>query len=327
MRLSFDIAIERSHQSTLVLCFVMKLCLIISIFCALVAKSSATSSWIEYRQGTVNIILSVPHGGNEKPSNITDRIDGCKDANDNCVYNKNSTCATNDCDARTSIDSYTKSIANSVYDDLCDLLGNNDKPYFVFNKLHRSKLDVNREVDLGAQGDAQAILAYDTYHDYIIEAKNESGPRGIIFDFHGQSHPPNYMELGYLITKTDLNNEDYDTSSSSIKALVAACNVTGEDILVGPLSFGELLQDEGKDAVPSETNPKPTPGESFYSGGHITKIHGSRDGGQYDAIQLEMPNEERLSAYTNSAGRAAYAEKIANAIYNYYQEFYLSTSC
>ncbi len=301
--------------------------LTVAIFFISSAFATEISPWIEYRPGTVNIILSVPHGGSKKPANITDRINGCLDGNGDCIYEKDASCAVEECEARVGKDSYTKTIANYVYDELCDLLGNGDKPYFIFNNLHRSKVDMNREILLGAMGDPQAILAHETYHNYIVQAKLESGPRGVVYDFHGQSHPPNYMELGYLVKGSRLHDENYDLSSSSIKALAEECDLTGEQVLVGSQSFGEFFQAEGKDAVPSMTNPKPTEGETFYSWGYITETHGSKDGGQYDAIQLEMPDEERKSAFTNTENRKAYAKAIANAMINFRQQWYLIDSC
>ena len=63
----------------------------------------------------------------------------------------------------------------------------------LFNILHRSKLDPNREEDKATDGDPTAKEAYVNYHNCIHEAKarlGEEGP-GLLLDIHGQDHQYN----------------------------------------------------------------------------------------------------------------------------------------
>ena len=49
----------------------------------------------------------------------------------------------------------------------------------------RTKVDMNRDIVEGAQGNPVAMAAYKCYHDYIKRAQS-SYNRGILFDLHGQ---------------------------------------------------------------------------------------------------------------------------------------------
>ena len=51
--------------------------------------------------------------------------------------------------------------------------------------LVRTKVDMNRDIVEGAQGNPVAMAAYKCYHDYIKRAQS-SYNRGILFDLHGQ---------------------------------------------------------------------------------------------------------------------------------------------
>ena len=51
--------------------------------------------------------------------------------------------------------------------------------------LIRTKVDMNRDIIEGAQGNPVAMAAYKCYHDYIKRAQS-SYNRGILFDLHGQ---------------------------------------------------------------------------------------------------------------------------------------------
>ena len=49
----------------------------------------------------------------------------------------------------------------------------------------RTKVDMNRDIIEGAQGNPVAVAAYKCYHNYIKRAQS-SYNRGILFDLHGQ---------------------------------------------------------------------------------------------------------------------------------------------
>ena len=67
----------------------------------------------------------------------------------------------------------------------------------------------------------------------------------------------NSTEIGYVLTKDDLNNGNYDLDISSIKQLGSEVSLNGEELLTGPQSLGAFLENEGYHAVPSPRQPAP----------------------------------------------------------------------
>merc|ERR1712002_1438147 len=95
-------------------------------------------------------------------------------------------------------------------------------PHMVVNKVHRGRMDPNTQtIEGAAQNNAEAIAAYKEYHGTINTAKQSfDGKPGLLIDFHGQVHKQNSTEIGYLISKEELNSGDLG-SGTSIDALVA----------------------------------------------------------------------------------------------------------
>ena len=287
-------------------------------------STGSHGAFVDYTPGNLNIIITAPHGGSEKPANISNRIHGCPDGAGGCVYNKDESCSNEDeCEARTGTDSKTRDIAKRLADQLEILTG--ERPHLIINNVHRSKVDMNREIGLGAQNDPAAEAIWNSFHDYIRDAKDAiafTGRRGILFDIHGQSHSHAYTELGVLLSKTKLRNGVFDIDRTSMYALglsLTIDGVTGEDLFAGEFSFGEYIENEGYDAVPSQTKPAPASDESFYSWGYITETHGSKHDttSAADACQIEMPNEERRPDLNLD-----YVDAVARAINNFYDKYY-----
>ena len=123
-------------------------------------------------------------------------------------------------------------------------------------------------------------------------------------------------ELGYLIKKDDLNSGNYQPEDTSIRGLVER---TGKDLtevlifhlyayddifscfvhrqlLHGHESLGGLLTSAGYITVPSHD--KKTPGsQKYFRGGYTVQTYGSKDGGEVDAIQIEVQSEIRYLAH------------------------------
>lgn len=60
------------------------------------------------------------------------------------------------------------------------------RPHVIRCLLHRSKVDVNRDLGEAAFGNAEAGLAWKEYHDFIDEAKLAINNRTLYIDVHGQ---------------------------------------------------------------------------------------------------------------------------------------------
>lgn len=229
---------------------------------------------VESKSGTLPIILTVPHGGDLKPASILSRRYGV-----------------------TAKDSNTVELSLMLAEELEQLCGG--RPSIVICRLHRSKVDCNRELAEAAQGDVLATTAWKAFHQAAEDHENEvtrKHGRGLVLDIHGHRHEEARVELGYLLPKTllnevtdaDLNRNDSYLRTSSIRHLASLSPHGFATLIRGPQSLGGMLQKKGFSSVPSPAIPSPGTA-SYFSGAYGITAHGSRDGGSISAIQVECP--------------------------------------
>ncbi|PAA92266.1 hypothetical protein BOX15_Mlig020394g2 [Macrostomum lignano] len=270
-------------------------CLLLS---SLTAETSIPNDWIEYTPGDCNLIISSPHGGWLRPAEIEDRTHGCLAADGvTCRWEKScSPVAPTACRAVTGADINTQQVAAQLVEHLAERYS--CRPHFIRANLHRSKLDPNRPVEQAAQGDRLAQAAWKAYHETFMTAAMERVQSrygiGLVLDIHGQSHPEQWTELGYVLSKELLNAGPQDLSGSSIRALQARTGQSARELLSGRLSLGSLMESAGYKVVPSRSHPSPGSG-NYFSGGYITQRYSSLISGQIDAIQVEIASGIRLN--------------------------------
>ena len=138
------------------------------------------SNYIEYIAGDLPIIVSAPHGGTLTPSEIPDR---------DC---------TGISDCSTTTDSYLDDLAAKVRTEVQNRVGH--VPHVIICRLKRTKVDCNREIDVGAMSNVWAMVAWNEFQDFIAAAKtavsNQYG-KGFYVDLHGHGHTIQRLELGY----------------------------------------------------------------------------------------------------------------------------------
>ncbi len=262
------------------------------------------ADYIEYIAGNLPLILSVPHGGNLEPSEIPDRTCG-----------------------ETVTDSYTEELAASIREEIMELTG--CMPHIVICHLKRTKLDVNREVDIATCGNQFADTAWNEYHTFIDSAKaavERSTGKGLLIDLHGHGHAIQRLELGYLLSAVQLAYPDASLNQaaivdiSSIRSLAGmnVNNLTHSDLLHGLFSLGTMFATRGYPAVPGIDEPYPFPGEPYFSGGYITGRHGSSDKGSVDAIQIECNQDVRFEVTARNGFAAASAAIFLNYLIKHY---------
>ncbi len=261
------------------------------------------NNYIEYLAGGLPLIISVPHGGYETPGEIPDR-----------------TCGT------TVTDSYTLELSMELVDAIINITGR--YPHIIINHLKRIKLDANRDVEEATCGDDKAEISWLEYHKFIDSAKvtvNNMFEKGLFIDLHGQSSHGERIELGYLISGSELslsdailNTETYE-NKSSIRNLINnnVNNLTFSELLRGNKSLGTMLENKGYTAVPSLLEESPS--GDFFSGGYNTERHGSRSGGTIEAIQMECNREIRF----DEATRYEFAGDLAVILLDYLKQHYL----
>lgn len=140
------------------------------------AFRTTTTNHTTYQPGDIPILITVPHGGNAAPANVSQRT-------------------TNFPDFEDSRELHLQTIALGVADRLDTTYG--VVPYLVIGESHRQYIDYNRdELDTVVGGlneayeDADANTYYDEYHSRIagyVSAIQGIPSSGLLIDMHGQS--------------------------------------------------------------------------------------------------------------------------------------------
>ncbi|GAA5134229.1 hypothetical protein GCM10023213_05600 [Prosthecobacter algae] len=266
----------------------------------LTLRAEEVSKYVDVRPGSLPIILTVPHGGDLKPANILARRYGV-----------------------TAKDTNTAELSLIISEELKKLYGGT--PHLVICRLHRSKLDCNRELSEAAQGDPMATATWKRFHDSAEEVEKQiarSHGAGLTLDLHGHRHEDERVELGYLISGSLLNTSDEALNSdpkflrlTSVRELDLRSPQTFAQLIRGPQSLGAMLEARDFRSIPSPS--KPSPGKAIYfSGSYDIAAHGSRDGGTVSAIQVECPwNGVR----DTEANQRRFAQALAAALGDYFK--------
>ncbi|RNA38969.1 pglyrp1 isoform X3 [Brachionus plicatilis] len=266
-------------------------------------------NYTELELGNLNILLSVPHDGSLRPPEIPNREN---DLNGNLKNDKNTR-------------RFTKSLKNEL--EILFFTHQDIKliPFVLYNNLHRIKMDPNRDLENCCHITNQdAHTAYKDYHSMIeiCFRKNfvlsNNFDQGLILDIHGNSHEEQWIELGYLLKKSDLENDKLSNSlNTSIRSMASKSFLSLEEMIRGEkVSLGSLIETKSNiKVVPSPGFKSPKEG-NYYSGGFITECHGSfyDTSKRLNSIQIELPMWMRTDKYIEFS-----AKHIAKAIFEFYE--------
>lgn len=260
------------------------------------ASQFGTKNYVEYIPGDLPLILCSPHGGVLKPGEIPNRRYGV-----------------------TGADTNTQQLTKAVAEQIIKLGGH--RPHLILSHLHRSKLDPNREIGEAAQGNADAIKAWEEYHEFIEKAReavvNQHG-QAFLIDMHGQSHPGERVELGYLHKPDELNQPAEHLSATEFVAkgslvhLMKNSKLPYAELLHGKSSFGALLEAKGYRATPSPR--LPVPDQPYFSGGYTIVRHckAPTAGFQLEANRIRLRDTE--------SNRRQFAQTLACVLEEYLRE-------
>lgn len=264
------------------------------------------NDYIEYRPGTLPLIISVPHGGYLTPDEIEDRdCEGCTYVNDG----------------------FTQELGYELYQAIFEQVG--CYPHLIINHLDRRKLDGNRNLSEAADGDDLAEQAWLDFHTFISAAKacvTDVYGKGFFVDLHGHGHSVQRIEYGYLIYEDELAFEDDVLNSttyinySSLRNLVNTntMGLSHTDLLRGQGSLGTLTAEVGYPGVPSASDPFPVAGQPYFSGGYNTVTHSSYQSGSIDGVQVECNQSIRF----DSAARMEFAVAFAGTLIDFTSTHY-----
>jgi len=221
------------------------------------------NEYIEYVAGNAPVIYTAPHGGRLTPAEIPDR-----------------TAASCGGSATTATDLNTVDLVRAMQQRHFARYGT--YPHIVINHLARRKLDANRIGIEAACGNAVATTALTEWHAFIDVAKAaviQASGRGWYMDMHGHGHAKQRLELGYLLSASqlgltdavlDANRAVQDTASMRTVSEVSPLSFSA--LLRGPTSLGTLYATNGFPSVPSAGDPSPGV-DAYFSGGDDTRRH------------------------------------------------------
>ncbi len=213
--------------------------------------------FIEIQRGQLPIILCAPHGGRDRPDQIPDRTKG--------VF---------------AFDTNTQELARACAEAFSKRFGK--RIHLIICKLHRTKLDCNREPQEATDGNPVVRVAWEKYHAAITSAAKailKEHQSGLLIDLHGHGHKSQTLELGYGLEVEDLALPDSALDAkpvlekSTLQQLVTKTHLPHSSLLRGPDSLGALLEKGGYRAAPSPGIPVPT--TPFFSGGYTIRRHTS----------------------------------------------------
>ncbi len=255
------------------------------------------------------IILDVPHDGWLRPASIPDRS-GADYRNDR----------------------YTRELAILVADEVERITTR--RPFLVFNTLHRNKADVNRAPEEGTDGHPGQVAVYRRFHQILTDLRTSPKRHmdcdiGLLVDVHCNSPQEDWMQVFYYVGRSNLLATDAALDSetvwqrSTVRGIFerkAMGYFGGRDSFAefvrGQNSFGTFMTKAGYDTVPSQSHPNPgqhgTYGTGSGLGSYIIHQHGSRDGGNIDAMQVEIP----CGWLQQEAARRALARELAMSIWS-----------
>ena len=240
---------------------------------------SDSQGYISYRVGNMPIIITVPHDGTLTPSTFPDRTGS-------------SARAENTRKVAEQFAYFFNANSNGLY------------PHIIYNNISRSKLDPDLNQMDGAQGNSYANLSYGTYHSFLqtaIDSVEAYFDAGILLNLVEHNHSNQKVELGYLLSASDLDLTNLQLNSysaqSSVSQIADISTSSFAEVIRGYNSLGTLIVGRSYtsndvtysfEAVPTLDNP--TIGSTDYSsGGYTIAQYGSSNGGKINGIDVATP--------------------------------------
>ena len=238
-----------------------------------------SQGYISYRVGNMPIIITVPHDGTLAPSTFPDRTGSSKRAE-------------NTRKVAEQFAYFFNANSNGLY------------PHIIYNNISRSKLDPDLNQMDGAQGNSYANLSYGTYHSFLqtaIDSVEAYFDAGILLNLVEHNHSNQKVELGYLLSASDLDLTNLQLNSysaqSSVSQIADISTSSFAEVIRGYNSLGTLIVGRSYtsndvtysfEAVPTLDNP--TIGSNDYSsGGYTIAQYGSSNGGKINGIDVATP--------------------------------------
>jgi hypothetical protein len=254
-------------------------------------------AYTEVQYGNMPLIISVPHGGTDDPSNIPDR-----------------TCP----GITTGTDLKTVEMANAI-DSVCRV-DYGFQPYLVISYLKRIKLDQNRDLPEATCSNNAITGIWNNYHlsiDSFITKITAKYPLALFIDLHGHGHTKQRLELGYLLTGSELRNPaSIVPASTSLYYLVQQnTSLQINQLLTGTNAFGTIMANNNFSSVPSQQDVAPLVTDLYFDGGYNTQRYCS---GAYPKVFGWQIESNYTGVRDNQASRVNFAKAFLQSIMQFY---------
>lgn len=275
------------------------------------------SNYTEYIAGNLPLIISAPHGGDTNPAELPNRTN------------------TSTYTVTTDPDLWTANLARAIRTAAFNRYGR--YPHVIICRVHRSKVDCNRDIIEGAQDNTNTQTLWREFHAYINIARqhvsNNYG-RGLYIDLHGHGHTIQKNEIGYDLSDSDMFKSSLsstDEDESTIRALSRRSRISFTSLVRGELGLGGLLEKRGYPCVPSHISPNQGISNGitneYFNGGYNVQTYGTSlaNGGTIDAIQIECNyTNVRAKSSTSTfdedvAVRATFASNFIASLDEYFK--------
>jgi N-formylglutamate amidohydrolase len=257
-------------------------------------------NFIEYLPGDLPLVISAPHGGREDPEEIPQREAGV-----------------------VQMDTNTQELARAIGEEVLARTGH--RPHLILCRLHRRRLDCNREIVEAAAGNPVAEKAWNEYHAFIdtaLAAATAQAGKAFFIDLHGQAHKDQRIELGYLHSRDALARTDAEldtpaiAAEGSLRRIAARSKLPYSALLRGPRSLGALLEARDFPCTPSPG--RPTPNLPYFQGGYTVRRHVAADA-PVAGLQIEC---NMNGVRDTAANRAKFATALVATLREYLAEHF-----
>lgn len=237
------------------------------------------TTYLRYGGWDTDIIITAPHGGGIKPLGLPKRKHGISIQ-----------------------DTYTRRITR----DLLSLYSRTRQPHYIIADIHRSRVDLNRNIKEGAEHNEGAERIWKTWHSLMqtyVKSDKKRFNKVLYVDIHSHNNNDSF-QLGYNLDAARYL-ELKTMGKTKAKSTMDSLGFNKYDVIFGEHSFKQGLENMGFSVY------NPVGGEAYFNGGYnIETYSGNGVGG----IQIEIPVSAAVNDYRETVKALKYAiERFRNA--------------
>ena len=224
-----------------------------NIFTDILYSVIPNKTYLTFGEGTTNLILSAPHGGDIRPISIPKRKSGT-----------------------LLKDTYTRRLTEKLLN-----LFKSENPFYIYADIHRSRVDLNRYVEKAINGNYRANEIWlnwdELLRDYTKKAKLYND-KVLYIDIHSHNDSDKF-ELGYDLSARNYINL-FKNKKTRYKTTLDSLEKDKYEMLFGEGSIKATLERFWYKTL------MPTGNEVYFNGGRNIEVY---SGNNVGGIQIETP--------------------------------------